>query len=266
MAKTPAVRLCMASYRGVAKLHRVLNAILNGVWLGVLDREHLHGLSEAAYGKRRSIFQTAEFNRRGLFDWEEKALADYFQGRHRILLAAAGGGREVLALRRRGYEVEAFEAHPELGRLANELLEQEGLEGGVQPAPWDGMPDYDELYDGVIVGWGAYMHIRGRSRRVTLLRRLRQRVVAGSPILISFTTVPSFPITMRASVRMANLLARPLGREPVEVGDWLEPAFTHYFTRETIGEEMRQAGFDLVYYGTDESGRAVGIAKDGPSA
>ena len=40
----------------------------------------------------------------------------------RLLVAGAGGGREVLALYKSGYEVDGFECHPELVALANTML------------------------------------------------------------------------------------------------------------------------------------------------
>lgn len=238
------------------------SAVLNGIWLGLLTREDLHDVSQTTYGER-SMYFTADYNRRGLWEWETRAIEDFFGGCQRLLVAAAGGGREVLALRRRGFEVDGFEAHPDLVRFANEFLAGEGVGNGIQLARWDESPEYDELYDGVIVGWGAYMHIRGRDRRVRLLRTLRERVRAGAPLLLSFTPRKKFPFMMSAATFIANAVARPLGHRPVELGDWLEPAFTHYFTREKIAQELGDAGFDLVHFAPDDTGHAVGIAAGG---
>lgn len=256
---SPLTRLCMASYRLQSRLHRASSTALNGLWLGLLTRDDLHAVSEAEYGQR-SFYRTAEYNRRGLWEWESRAVDDHFASCKRLLVAAAGGGREVLALRRRGFEVDGFEAHPDLVHFANEFLEEEGQGDGIRLAAWDECPAYDMMYDGVIIGWGAYMHIRGRSRRVNLLRTLRQRVPRGAPILLSFSTSERIPAMMRVATRIANVIARPLGRDQVELGDWLEPAFTHYFTRETIGAELHDGGFDLVHFAPDDSGHAVGIA------
>lgn len=253
--------LCMASYRLQSKLHRLSSVGLNAIWLGLLTREDLHAVAQAAY-RSRSKYRAVEYNRRGLWEWESRAIDEYFADSKRLLVAAAGGGREVLALRRRGLDVDGFEAHPDLVCFANEFLQQEGHGNGIRLALWDECPPYERVYDGVIVGWGAYMHIRGKSKRVKLLRALRQRVQTGSPILLSFSTTERIPAKMRVATWIANVLSRPLGHDRVELGDWLEPAFKHYFTEEKIDEELGDAGFELVYFGTDDSGHAVGIAVD----
>ena len=67
-------------------------------------------------------------------------IARYFQNAKRLLLVGAGGGREVLALIRLGYEVHGVECNPELVRVANTLLEEQGLPPSVQFAPPDTCP------------------------------------------------------------------------------------------------------------------------------
>lgn len=157
-----------------------------------------------------------------------------FKGCKKVLLAAAGGGREVIALRRCGIEIEA-----------NEFLEREGMVPDIKLAPWDGCPDYDLEFDGVIVGWGAYTLIRGRERRIKLLRELRKRVVAGSPILLSFCTRVEGSRYFRGIARIGNLLALMSRRDSVEVGDSLV---------------FKAAGFEVVSFDRMQYGHAVGRA------
>ncbi|HUE95139.1 MAG TPA: hypothetical protein VMN39_00680, partial [Longimicrobiaceae bacterium] len=147
------VRLHTLSFGIQARLNRAMSVGLNGVWLALLQREDLHAVSSAVYSKR-TFYHTPEYNRSGLWEWETRAINEHFASCSRLLVAAAGGGREVLALRKRGFAVDGFEAHPGLVHFANEFLQEEGHGNGIQLAPWDGCPDYPHVYDGVIIGWG----------------------------------------------------------------------------------------------------------------
>lgn len=230
-----------------------------GVWLGVLTRRQLHAVGEWKYG-RDERYWTDAYNKSGLWDWEKTAMDRSFAGCKSLLLAAAGGGREVLALRRRGVEVEAFESDPGLVQFANELLEKEGMVGDVKLAPWDSCPDYELEFDGVMVGWGAYTHIRGRERRIDFLQEVRSRVVPGSPILLSFATRDETSGYFRGIRRIANVFASVLRRESIELGDSLVPHYVHYFTKAQLESEIVAADFELVVFKRMPYGHAVGRA------
>lgn len=254
------VRLCLASSRTVDRATRLAYGILSGFWLGVLTRDQLHAVVKASYdeGGPQGFYGTDEYNRRGLWEWERNALEEHFAACRSVLVPAAGGGREVFALRRMGLEADGFECHPELVSAANDFLRREGMAPDIRLAPWDGCPEYEKGFDGVIVGWGAYMLIRGREKRVGFLRRLRERVDVGSPILVSFFTGRAGTLPLTA--RIGNRVARILGRDPVEVGDTMNPHYMHYFTREEIADELRDGGFEMKFFSREGYGHAVGAA------
>lgn len=254
-------RMWLAGHRNLLALHKLLHGVMGGIGLGVLTRKDLHAISERAYSGI-ATYQTDDYNRSGLSPWEESAIRTHFDGCERILVAAAGGGREVLALRRRGLEVDGFEANPTLVAYANELLEREGGGEPIRLAPWDGCPEYESRYDGAIVGWGAYMHIRGRNRRVAFLRQLRERVSTGSPLLLSCMGVDRYTRWMRLTAAIGSALATVTRRERVELGDSMEPDYKHFFTRDELRREMVQAGFELATFSSGPIGAAVGIAVD----
>lgn len=241
------------------RLTRLLSGVYTGIGLGILAQEDLHVVSELKYGGE-AFYRTEEYNKRGLWDWERRAVERYFAGCKRVLIMAAGGGREFLALRKRGLEVDGFESDPGLVRFANELLEKEGLAFEVGLAPWDHCPVGDRRYDGAIVGWGAYMHIRGRRRRATFLRELRDKLEAGSPILLSFYTRMGKSRYFPMVAGIGNVPAQILGRDRVEVGDCMIPNFAHFFTREEVESELGEGGFTLLDFETAEYGHAIGRA------
>src|SRR5687768_11996115 len=78
-------------------------AVFVGTWLGLLDRRALQAADELYY-RRVRMYHNDGYNLSGLFAWEADAFDRYFQGCRSLLVTSAGGGREVVALERRGLE------------------------------------------------------------------------------------------------------------------------------------------------------------------
>jgi hypothetical protein len=257
----PRVRAYLAAYRLQRRLRRAPGPVLAGVWLGMMDEDALHALDDAFYA-RSATYRSDPHNLRGLFPWEEEAVGAFFGGRGALLVLGAGGGREVLALARRGFGVEGFECNPALVDYAASLLAREGVGSRVHLLPRDAVPDAGR-FDGAVVGWSAYMLIAGRARRIALLRGLRERLDAGSPVLLSFWTRRPGSLRARRVAAVAGRIRRLLGGEPVEEGDDLAPNFVHRFTRDEIEAELAAAGYRLARFvpetGAYDSGWAVGI-------
>jgi hypothetical protein len=253
------LKLYVRSTRGLETCKRTLDALFTGIWLGLLDRESLHAIDRRYYD-RQTKYHRPEYNLQGLWPWELAVLERYFVNGSAVLVASVGGGREAIGLGRLGYDVDAFECHPELVRVANELLTQEGFPGTVSLAPRDGCPRLVRSYGGVIVGWGGYMLIQQRARRVAFLRALRARVSASSPILLSFFSRHGTERYFALVARLANV-GRVLRRKThVEVGDALVPNYVHFFTEDEIAGELAAGGFRMEQFAVSPYGHAVGLA------
>jgi SAM-dependent methyltransferase len=258
------VHLYLRAHKALPKLFGLISAAFVGFWLGILSRRSLLLVDDAYYVGPRGgtdnpdAYESEEYNRRGLWAWEQAMIEEYFAGASRLLVLACGGGREVLALQRLGYEADGFECQPILVDAANRLLVADGFTATVQVSPRDSCPTGDRRYSGVIVGWGGYTLVAGRHRRVALLQQVRERLEPGGMILISFFARRGTPRRFRLVAAMANALRWPLGRERVEPGDYLSPNYVHFFTQEEIRGELEEAGFDLLHYGTAGYGHAVG--------
>lgn len=257
------VRAYFAATAGWTRAGALLQAAYEGLWLGMLGRADLHRLDERFYDRNASYHGDAH-NLRGLFPWEAEAL-ELFGGRRRLLVMAAGGGREVLALARQGYEVDGYECNRALVDFAGEFLPRQGCAAAVRHLPRDEVPAAGAPFDGIILGWSAYMLIPGSAHRIDLLRRLRAQVTPGAPILLSFWTRGGDGARFRVSAAVANALRLPLHRERVEPGDALQPNFVHYFTPAEIAAELREAGWEPHRYtpagsGARDSAWAVGLA------
>jgi SAM-dependent methyltransferase len=192
-----------------------------------------------------SGFDEEEFNiHQGLWHWESTAIRNNLQGHPRVLVAGAGGGREVIALARLGHEVTAFDFSNYLTTACRRNLQKAGYTARVLDAPPDRFPKGLDVYDALLIGRGFYHHIPRRKRRVEFLKEGRDRLKSGAPVLLSdfFTRSAGSRFYRRTEV-IANLLRRLRNQmEKVELGDWLTNCMQHAFTREEIEGEFSEAG------------------------
>ena len=248
------------TFKNLVKLVDFFRAVFAGFWLGILKRETLLLINKFYYEKNLISYCDEEHNRRGLWNWERKVIDKCFQGCKSLLVGAVGGGREVLGLHQLGYDVDGFDCHPEFVSCANERLKKEGVYTTIQLVPPDQCPIGHKIYDGIIIGWGAYTFIHGREQRIAFLKKLRVQTRAGAPILLSFFDLPENARRFKVIVTIGNAIRWMLRRNFLEIGDDLKSTYVHYFTREEIESELNEGGFDLTFYSTFQHGHAVGIA------
>lgn len=201
----------------------------------------------------------------GLHPWEESWLRrELPTAPARVLVGAAGTGREALVLAKWGYRVDAFEpAKRPASHCATALsgaarvvrgcfddLIATVLEGASTPLSEFG----SQHYDAVLLGWGGLSHVLRREQRTRLLRAC-DRLAPWGPILASFFMDP------HAAGRQACGRAAALGRV---LGSWvsrMRPAaspaaelefttwggFLYHFGAEEIHELACAAGRTLVW-------------------
>ena len=117
-----------------SRLLKLQRAVFNGLWLGVLGRDSIHALDELYYDEQ-SLYHEDAHNLGGLSAWEREVLDVYFKQCRSVLVGSAGGGREVIALQKSGFDADGFECHAGLVGTANRLLAEEGLRPSVVQAP-----------------------------------------------------------------------------------------------------------------------------------
>ena len=249
--------------RWLDRLIRFMRATHECFWLGCLSADDLNAVTEAHFGESQS-YASREHNLSGFFSWETSALHHYFRPGSRILLAAAGGGREVIALRKAGFDAEGFECNLPLVRASQTIFDQVGEPRYVTLCDPDSVPPGPPAYDGLIVGWTAYTHILTKLRRIAFLQALRQRALQHSPLLVSFFARSSSrdeAIVYRMA-RLCRFFLRGR-REPLELGDRLSYArYVHAFASDELQAELNIPGFQVVHCSIEgNSGQAVGVAE-----
>jgi hypothetical protein len=237
----------------------LLHAGFVGFWLGVLRHSDLQEL-DGQYYDRQGMYGDDSYQRSGLFKWEREAIERHFSGCRNIVLTAAGSGREVLALCRMGFAVDAFECNPLLAARANALLSEVACGPTVTVCERDVCPTLTHKYDGAVVGWGSFMLIPGRHRRIRFLQDLRKALDPGAPVLLSFFALENDRGRLTAATMIGNAIRRVRRAELLDPRDDLCPNYVHRFTRDEIEKTMAAAGFRLAYFDSVEYGHAVGLA------
>lgn len=253
-ATSTSVKIYLWSLRGIDQVsnppHRLLTRLVTlwqALWLGWLDSQQLNQITWSYY-MGKSGFEDEEFNiHQGLWPWEEEAIHKHFRNENRVLVAGAGGGREVIALARLGYAVTAFDFSSSLTSACRLNLEKAGLVARVLDAAPDRVPNGLDLYDALLIGRGFYHHIPGNRKRITFLKACRDHLKSRAPVILSdfFTRQGDSGFYLRVK-GIANFLRRVRNSpELVELGDWLTNCFQHAFTRDEIEGELNAAGIDL---------------------
>lgn len=201
------------------------------------------------------------YNKSGLHKWEKEIIGKYFQKAKRLVVIAAGGGREILALYKLGYEVDGFECDPKLVEFADNLLKKENVGAKIEFVARDHGPNNNKIYNGAIIGWGAYMLVCGKKHRISLLKELRAQLPQGAPILLSFFTRPEKTMFLNyLIIIIANTIRSLLQKEGLEIGDNIDRNYRHRFIEQEIAEELKNGKFELIHYGEKGYGHAIGIA------
>jgi 2-polyprenyl-3-methyl-5-hydroxy-6-metoxy-1,4-benzoquinol methylase len=223
----------------------LLNTVRSALLLGFCNASELERRTLDYYAKE-SPFDEAEYLAEGLQGWEVDAICAHFPPEGRILVAAAGGGRETRALAAMGYSPAAFDPSE---HLLDRLRAGGGWKHEVVRADASEVPVFEDAFDAVIIGWGGYTHIPEASRRGEFLQALAKQMKPGAPILMSFFLRRDGGWRPRICVFLANCLRRVVGlKAAVETGDTMTNRFEHRFTAEEVSSELAAAGLRLIEF------------------
>jgi 2-polyprenyl-3-methyl-5-hydroxy-6-metoxy-1,4-benzoquinol methylase len=225
-----------------------------------MDRKQYTEIIGSVYTDWKS-YHADDYNKSGLWPWEADMLERYFSNCKTILVGAAGGGREILSLAARGFQVDGFDCFPEFLDTSQAILSSKNVSAHMILAAPDHVPETFGVYDGGIMGWSGYSHISGTQNRVIFLKEFRQHIQKGGPLLISFFTLPEDSYQFKLVYLTARAVrALRFSREKVERGDILLEMYFHYASQDEVRQEMEKAGFEMAYYSVKTYGHAVGIA------
>lgn len=237
-----------------------LHNIWIGLFLGVFKRSDLKDIDDKAYRKRNKYLS---YNYNKVYHlWEKNAVEKYFKENGSVLIIAVGAGREAYSLHKSGYKVSPYESNDKLREFGNEFFKHEQIPLIIEGVERNCMPNIDKTFDGIIIGWGAYTHVRGRDVRIKLLKDAGKLLNKDGVILISFWSWRFYnerfkQLNLHQIEKIGNWSARLFRNEPVEFGDVLTPEFTRFFKDEEIVAELKDAGFELLQFDDVQYGNAV---------
>jgi hypothetical protein len=266
MSAVPAwLRIACAIDRSAHSLVAVESAVLNRLACTFVGGSQRPAVTTWIYGRRREYLPGSSLHSNGLFWWEQAAIATGSFPRHgRLLLGAAGGGRELDALCASGYAVTAFEPSPVLveaaravaARWPNAEVVQASFEDLIdhvegRPTPFDGA--LDGPFDGVVIGYGGFCHLYEERARLALLEAVRS-VARTAPVLVSFnrqaTPSPGYgPRTQRALDLLRRLGVRP-SPPPPGLDFTTFYGFQHQLAHDEIDRLSALAGYTVAYLDT----------------
>jgi|SRR5579863_138402 len=242
MLESLTAALYLYSHRFFHSIHAGSQALFEGFWMGVLPDTVTDIIAQRSYNDGKAYTDSAYLDS-GLQFWEEIAVSRFFQPGSRVLVASAGGGRELIALARAGYTADGFECSRPMVSTGNKALSLRGIGSRLQWAPPCRIPEISECYDAAIIGWNGYTYISPAERRISFMKSLLPHLRPGAPVLVS--------VAMRTSAGVASLTPRIANL--IRVLTFRAPAFTtgatfpgrprHQFTPEQLGAELVAAGY-----------------------
>jgi hypothetical protein len=253
--------LAVRSDRLAARVRQAMIAVNRGVWLGLLDDAGLDEAAAVAYSSW-GRYLSDEHNLSGLFAWEQHAIDTHFHDRKRLLVPAAGAGREVIALATRGHDVVGLDPSADLVEAGRRLLAGRALAVELLHTKPSHIPSFDAPFDGAVIGWGGYTHIQGAQRRVGFLREVRGVLPAGAPVLLSFFLRTPDSRSHQLTLDIARALQRVRRSEMVsELGDAVDGTFDHHFTWSEVRAELCDAGLRPVLEESSPYAHVVAVSE-----
>jgi hypothetical protein len=192
------VRAFLAADRAALKLDLLRDGVRDELFLAFVPEADRAALTAALYSDQSAYLPGGSRFRRGLFGWEKKVFdSPIFPKSGRVLVGAAGAGREVMALVERGFSVFAFDpckpfvdaartvAPPDKVTFVHasyrDLVDAAAGRGGPLADLCQNAP-----FDAVVLGWGSLSHVMPASERLALLRAVHA-VAPRGPVLASFS-------------------------------------------------------------------------------
>ena len=217
---------------------------------GALTREELR----AAIARSWETYGLDEtFILSGLAPWEQECYDRFLQPGDTILLVGCGTGRDLIALLRRGHDVEGLEPGTRPLVVAQQMLDKLGLHATVHREGIE-TAELRRKYGVIVFSLFCYGYLPESRARVAVLEKVKAGLNPGGRIIIVYNVA-----TRRRTlpICMTRLVSRLTGSDwTPEVGDkvWVSLAdgrcvhFDHEFEPAEIEAEARAAGLQVLFH------------------
>jgi len=254
------------------KLHRAQEILRDELLFAYLPASARSAFTVDSYSPEHSYVSGGYVFEMGLFDWE-KALLDgpLLPRSGRVLLGAAGGGRELKGLAERGYVVSAFEPAPDLLAAARQVASSFPGSRVVHATYSDlcalargessKLAGFELDVDLVWLGWGSISHLTEPGEVLALLRAVRT-LLPDKLVVLSYLPRGSEAEKGRGARKLREALRSVFGRlggAPVPEGLDCHTlsGFAYLFTEEEFSALVQQAGYRALMRQRDPFPHAV---------
>jgi SAM-dependent methyltransferase len=217
---------------------------------GALTRDELR----AAIARNWESFGLDEpFILSGLSHYEQEFYDRFLRPGDTILLIGCGTGRDLIALLRRGHEVEGLDPARRPLLIARQMLDTLGLTAvlraeGIETA------ELERTYDVVVFSQFCYGYLPETRSRVAVLEKVKAALRPGGRVIIPYTPVArrrTLPIRL---TRLVTSLSRSDWRPEVgdklwvSLADWRFVHFDHEFEPGEVEAEAVAAGLRVAFH------------------
>jgi hypothetical protein len=259
------VKALLAVDRVTLRLDSLRDGLRDELLLAWIRQEDRAGLTAAVYAEQQTYLPGGHRFRSGLFAWERRAFdLPIFPRGGRVLVGAAGAGRELVALEERGFSVVAFDPCAPFADAARSVADptrstviHAAYEDLVAAAEGRGGPLAEAVagppFDAVVLGWGSLSHVLPASARASLLRAVHT-LAPNAPVLTSFAIEVDSSAAPDSKGRVRDALRRLFGALHApgvsETGDhfFLNGGFFVYLAHDEIVRLAWDAGYEVAHY------------------
>jgi len=256
-------RLLWRVSRGLNAVDTAQQVLRDELLFAFLKPAERAALTFDVYSRSSNYVRGGTYFSYGLFPWEARLLEDCRIPRTgRVLLAAAGGGRELEVLLERGYEVFAFEPVSKPLKSARELASASRARV-VQATYQDlcararghrgALDDWQGPFDFCLLGWASLSHLTEPGAVLEMLQSLRA-LAPQAPVMTSFfMRNEGPPPTGGGARRLRRALRRAfhaLGGSEVDPGlqFFTSSGFLRSFSRDEFFGLCVAAGYEVGFF------------------
>jgi hypothetical protein len=266
------VRALLAWDRAATRAQNLREGLVDELLLAWIPPEDRAVLTALVYARQNTYLPGGAHFQGGLFAWERRALdAPPFPRDGRVLLGAAGAGRELIALLERGFSVVAFDPCAPFAEAARKLPTVD--RATFVQASYADLVDAVEVrrgpleflgaeppFDAIVLGWGSFSHVMPAAARLSLLRALRA-LAPKAPVLLSFALEPGASPKSKGRVRgtLQRLFAALNAPGVSEIGDhfFANGGFFTFLTQDDILKLAWDAGYEVARFDEQPYAHAV---------
>lgn len=216
--------------------------------VSILKPDDLVNLTKYCYSLSSHLkgCSSPEYIKIGLDDEEKNFICRYLKKSDTVLVIGCGGGRESIALAKKGFKVTGIDFVKECIESARANAAQENLDiEFIQLDITEPLFQKERKFNTIMFPALLYSLIPSKNKRIDILRKLSADLEQNGKVFLNFLSAGKITARNQRFKKIAARLTR--GNILFEDGDTVEGdgEFKHYFEENQIKQEIKIAGFRI---------------------